>query len=872
MDTSSVCPRCGKSLPAGAPQGLCPACLLAAGFAATTQAVPGAPASEPAAGGAGFEPPPPEALAPHFPQLQIEVCVGQGGMGAVYRARQPALDRIVALKILPPHLADVPGFTERFTREARALARLSHPHIVAVHDFGQAGGYHYLLMEYVDGVNLRHLLNAGRVSPREALAIVPPVCEALQFAHDRGIVHRDIKPENILIGKDGQVKIADFGLAKIVGAEPGAPALTMAGNVMGTPHYMAPEQIEHPTEVDHRADIYSLGVVLYQMLTGELPLGRFGPPSRKVQIDVRLDEIVLRALEKEPELRYQQAAGLRTDVETVAAGAARAGGGAAAAATASGAIPPPPRPVAEEASNARAEDGVLVVPAIGPRLPRRCVVTNVPVTENELRRERLEWLHPVLWLSLLATPLAFAIVYYLFRRSLTIEVPVSAQSRRRDHRRFWIALGLLLAGLVALGLGLTSLDAPPGALGWPELIFIGALVCAFALPIALVADRRRRQVLRITRWEDGEVWLAGADASFLASLPGAAPDAAARAAARRRRARRALEIGLVLLAAVIVGWSLWRNRSSRVVGEPAPTLVRTTRAQAVRPPEPANAARGFGPVFERVVGAVGKGETPELIRFSTGEVRWQRDVLGDPITVRSTQETIAVFREQEIDATGTLDPATRGLAGWEMCALPTTATMWETAGSATVEAALAGCQPGSPVTMQGTGALPATYAFMTRHGQVGLLQIVGFSTRPGGVRIRYKLVQSTVAAGNAARPVRVPAPPPLPGEETNPEVIAAELRQAERAERDLKARHATGVVGTMEMQDATSAVERWRALQAGDRLRYRKQLLADAERRLAWIKSRLDSGLGTRAEFDAAETAVAVAQARVRELTPPLQP
>ena len=296
--------------------GLCPECLLKAGFSTGTS-VADPTAAEPRR---AFIPPTLAELAPHFPQLQIAACIGQGGMGAVYRARQPSLDRIVALKILRPRPGEDSGFTERFAREARALARLSHPHIVAVHDFGQAGGYHYLIMEFVDGVNLRHLLNAGRVGAKEALAIVPQICEALQFAHDQGVVHRDIKPENILLGKDGVVKIADFGLAKIVGgAMPGAN-LTGAGEVMGTPHYMAPEQVERPREVDHRADIYSLGVVFYQMLTGELPLGRFGPPSRKVQIDVRLDEVVLRALEKEPELRYQQARTLKSEIETIVTG------------------------------------------------------------------------------------------------------------------------------------------------------------------------------------------------------------------------------------------------------------------------------------------------------------------------------------------------------------------------------------------------------------------------------------------------------------------------------------------------------------------------------------------------------------------------
>ena len=148
---------------------------------------------------------------------------------------------------------------------------------------------------------------------------MPKICEALQYAHEQGIVHRDIKPENILLDKSGRVKIADFGIAKMIGDEAGQQTLTGTKEAVGTPHYMAPEQIEKPLTVDHRADIYSLGVVFYEMLTGELPLGKFQPPSAKVQIDVRLDEVVLHALEKEPERRYQQASQVRTAVETIVA-------------------------------------------------------------------------------------------------------------------------------------------------------------------------------------------------------------------------------------------------------------------------------------------------------------------------------------------------------------------------------------------------------------------------------------------------------------------------------------------------------------------------------------------------------------------------
>ncbi len=179
---------------------------------------------------------------------------------------------------------------------------------------------------------------------------MPPICEALQFAHDRGIVHRDIKPENLLLDKAGRVKIADFGIARIIGAglDPASgvavsdsPGLTQ-DSVLGTPRYMAPEQSAHPAQADHRADIYSLGVVLYELLTGELPVGKFEPPSRKVQIDVRLDAIVLRALEHTPELRYQTIGEMRTQVMTVVndPGPARAGTSADPAAPRRSTSPP----------------------------------------------------------------------------------------------------------------------------------------------------------------------------------------------------------------------------------------------------------------------------------------------------------------------------------------------------------------------------------------------------------------------------------------------------------------------------------------------------------------------------------------------------
>jgi serine/threonine protein kinase len=308
------CAQCGSALP-DAPGSLCPRCLMAQIVEPTL--VMDAPAQSRA-------PLAPEEIAPHFPQLEIGECLGRGGMGVVYKARQKSLNRPVALKLLAPERAGDEGFAERFAREAQALAALNHPNIVAVHDFGEAGGFFYLLMEYVDGVNLRQLLQSRRLTPQEALSIVPPICDALQCAHARGIVHRDIKPENLLLDRLGAVKIADFGIARMMGEgahgteggnETNGTQVTMNA---GTPAYAAPEQRSGTT--DHRADIYSLGVVLYEMLTGERPAQKIEPPSRRVQVDIRLDEIVLRALEQSPELRFATVAEFRTRVDEVRSG------------------------------------------------------------------------------------------------------------------------------------------------------------------------------------------------------------------------------------------------------------------------------------------------------------------------------------------------------------------------------------------------------------------------------------------------------------------------------------------------------------------------------------------------------------------------
>lgn len=316
--SSHPCPSCGAHLESTAPAGLCPRCLMAGALLPTDSVPPVNPCTPPEVG----------QVATAFPQLEVQAFIGAGGMGAVFRARQPKLNRLVALKVLPASLAQRDqAFAARFEREGQLLARLHHPNIVAVYDSGLAGEYFYLLMEYVDGVNLRQAMQAGRFTPEQALILVPQICNALQYAHEEGVLHRDIKPENILLDSKGRVKLADFGIGKIIGERefPAAHAneanasLTQAGAALGTPAYMAPEQRDQPNQVDHRADIYSLGVVFYELLTGKLPAGNFSPPSALAASDPKINAIVRQALEKERDRRQQSAAEMRTQVETLTA-------------------------------------------------------------------------------------------------------------------------------------------------------------------------------------------------------------------------------------------------------------------------------------------------------------------------------------------------------------------------------------------------------------------------------------------------------------------------------------------------------------------------------------------------------------------------
>jgi serine/threonine protein kinase len=259
----------------------------------------------------------------------VEGFVGQGGMGAVYKGVQLPLRRPVAIKILRKGAGAKFGFEERFKREADTMASLTHPHIVQVHDCGDAGrNFLFICMELVGGGDLGGLLKRGEMPQERAVRLVMEICEALQFSHERGVVHRDIKPTNILLTNDGHVKVADFGLAKHFGQP--TSFVTQSGLSMGTPGYAAPEQLGGAGDVDHRADVYSLGVMLYQMLTGWLPRGAYRPPSARAHVDERLDAVVFKAMEHDRADRYQSAAefkaALAAIVGTLRGGAATSPG------------------------------------------------------------------------------------------------------------------------------------------------------------------------------------------------------------------------------------------------------------------------------------------------------------------------------------------------------------------------------------------------------------------------------------------------------------------------------------------------------------------------------------------------------------------
>ncbi|KKZ72422.1 serine/threonine protein kinase [Streptomyces showdoensis] len=299
-------------------------------------------------------------------RYRVDARIAVGGMATVYRAVDTRLDRVLALKVMHPDLATDAAFVERFMREAKSVARLAHPNVVGVFDQGADGAYVYLAMEYVAGCTLRDVLRErGALSPRAALDILEPVLAALGAAHRAGFVHRDMKPENVLIGDDGRVKVADFGLVRAVGS-----ATDTTGAVLGTVSYLAPEQIEHGT-ADTRVDVYACGVVLYEMLTGGKPHSGDTPAQvlyQHLNTDVpapsaafpglapELDDLVASATARNPDLRPYDAVALLALLREARAGLDDAR---------LDAVPPTALALAPERSGA--EDRTSVIPRLLPQ-------------------------------------------------------------------------------------------------------------------------------------------------------------------------------------------------------------------------------------------------------------------------------------------------------------------------------------------------------------------------------------------------------------------------------------------------------------------------------------------------------------------------
>lgn len=332
-----------------------------------------------------FVPPSAEELSAMLPQYEITHLIAAGGMGAVYAGMQRALDRPVAIKILPPGAARDHESIDRFRTEAKAMARLTHANIPAVYDFDVSAGYCYLAMEFIDGWNVHQLIVQKELSPELTYSLLIQTCEALQFAHQRGIVHGDLKPSNLLVTQEGVLKLADFGLAQLTGSRENE-----SYEPMGTPEYAAPELWQPGVVMDQRADLYSLGCVFYEMLTGAPPQGQFQLPAVPLKLDPRVDVIIARCMQQNPDLRYQSAAEVKKALEAI-------------------------REPAHSSAAPRSAVRVVRPPARRSTTPRRRQGSRPAASSPG---------SPLLWVLLAA--LVIAIVVYLMQHSGTPAVPVPA--------------------------------------------------------------------------------------------------------------------------------------------------------------------------------------------------------------------------------------------------------------------------------------------------------------------------------------------------------------------------------------------------------------------------------------------------------------
>jgi tRNA A-37 threonylcarbamoyl transferase component Bud32 len=687
---------------------------------------------------------PAEQIAPHFPQLEILECLGRGGMGVVYKARQKTLNRFVALKLLAPERVNDTKFAERFTREAQALAALNHPNIVIIYDFGQAVGFYYLLMEFVDGLNLRQLLRTRKFTPEEALAIVPPLCDALQFAHDRGIVHRDIKPENLLLDKTGRVKVADFGIAKMLGTtngggnagDPAAPE-NVTQTAVGTPSYSAPEQKTDPQHVDSRADIYSLGVVFYEMLTGELPGKKIVPPSMKVQIDVRLDEIVLRALEKKPELRYQQVSEVKTMVETITTESGKSEVRSQQPEVKPGGATNPTKQALrwmlfDERTGRRhfnwpflllfcSQIGLVVNGTI---LAIALVVwlVNVPLPPGKIFTTPGHALQMLLWMA------AFAVMRQVALTAMNLDSKAMGWSRLFQQTKNFKArtvVGLCLIFLASAGLagGLAFLFP------WMYARFSTVSADVHSLTSTNTARVVAWVVISITvGWFIRRVWR-GVNKGSAAVSPFQKPDQKWKWFGVTVLTAGAILVGVVLVSFVIPNF----------IQERKAALVQEQHAEATKkfgpviPYQPPSHPE-FGPVIELTLPLHDNGYCDTLDPDSgkivaTPEMKtpweWRTTLLPNGIVV--IPQTAA--HPTILAGTSTLVCETP--SGWEG-----RIALIDTAASGGMGVSL-----GKTVMTSSEGNLPREFTFTTPLGRRGLLQVVGLTEHPRGVNIRYELVQ-----------------------------------------------------------------------------------------------------------------------------------
>ena len=402
-------------------------------------------------------------------RYQVISRIARGGMATVYEAIDTRLDRTVALKMMSPALAEDPGFVTRFRREARAAAQLSHPHVVAVFDQGEAAGLPYLAMEYVPGRTLRDVLrDYGALSPEQALTILDPVLEALSAAHDAGFVHRDIKPENILISDDGRVKVTDFGLARAVSNTTTATQ----GMIIGTVAYLSPEHVERG-DADARSDVYGAGICLFEMVTGQVPFAAESaitvayqhvnadvpvPSSLRPTIPPDVDALVATATRRDPDLRYPDCRAFLADVRRVRR------------------TLPPPQPLSKDTQDTLIVPADLAVAAAAGVTPTPAVTVR-PVTPGEgggagkppKRRRGRGWLVALTLLILAVGAAAFGGWYLAAGPGKQVTVPgiIGMDQAAATAALQQVGLGLEVGGeefseTIARGLIISS-DPEPGA-------------------------------------------------------------------------------------------------------------------------------------------------------------------------------------------------------------------------------------------------------------------------------------------------------------------------------------------------------------------------------------------------------------------------